>query len=100
MTEVTITEFRKRLNKQVDRCADSHEVLKVLRREGQDFVVLSAADWAAVEETLHLNQIPGMVESVHAAHAEPLAKGTPLEKLGWGTGRSFSPPMPSRTPGD
>ena len=83
MTEVSISQFRKRLNKQVDHCADSHDVLKVLRRNGRDFVVLSASDWAAIEETLHLNQIPGMVESVHAAHAEPLKKGTPLEKLNW-----------------
>ena len=83
MTEVTISEFRKGLTKQVGRCADSHDVLKVLRRDGQDFVVLSAADWAAIEETLHLNQIPGMVESIHAAHAEPLRKGIPLEKLAW-----------------
>lgn len=83
MTEVTISEFRKGLSKQVDRCANSHDVLKVLRRNGQDFVVLSAADWAAVEETLHLNRITGMVKSIHAAHAEPLAKGTSLEKLAW-----------------
>jgi prevent-host-death family protein len=83
MTEVSVSEFRKRLNKEVDRCVDSHDVLKVLRRKGQDFVVLSASDWAAIEETLRLNQVPGLVESIHAAHAEPLDKGTPLEKLDW-----------------
>jgi PHD/YefM family antitoxin component YafN of YafNO toxin-antitoxin module len=83
MRKVTFSEFRKCLTKQVDRCADSHEALKVLRRDGQDFVVLSAADWAAVEETMHLNKIPGMVESIHASHAEPLGNGTPLEKLDW-----------------
>ena len=83
MTELTLNEFRRRLRNAVDHCADNHETLKVLRRDGADFVVLSASDWAAIEETLHLNQIPGMVESIHAAHAEPLEKGTPMEKLNW-----------------
>lgn len=83
MTEITITEFRKRMKMQVDLCSGSHEVLKVVRRDGEDFVVLSAADWASIEETLQLNQIPGMVDSIHAADSEPLEEGTPLEKLDW-----------------
>jgi hypothetical protein len=32
---------------------------------------------------LALNQVPGLVESLHRAAAEPLADGTPLEELDW-----------------
>ena len=83
MTELTLAEFRRKLREAVDRCADNHEALKVLRRDGADFVVLSAEDWASVEETLRLNQTPGLAKSILAANAEPLEAGTPLENLDW-----------------
>jgi PHD/YefM family antitoxin component YafN of YafNO toxin-antitoxin module len=45
--------------------------------------VLGAEDWRAIEETIYLNQIPGLVDSIHKAANEPLEKGTLLEKLRW-----------------
>jgi len=50
---------------------------------GEDFVVLDAEDWRAIEETLYLHQVPGLVESIHRAAAEPLEEGTRLEDLDW-----------------
>jgi antitoxin YefM len=83
MTQMTLSEFRKNLNKTLDQCAAKHEAQRIVRRNGEDAVVLSASDWSAIEETLYLNQVPGMVESIHDAHREPLSEGTPLEKLDW-----------------
>ncbi|MCX7045655.1 MAG: type II toxin-antitoxin system Phd/YefM family antitoxin [Candidatus Sumerlaeota bacterium] len=83
MTQVTVSQFRRRLSKEVGKCAVEHDILRVTMPSGDDFVVLNAQDWQAIEETLYLNQIPGMVESIHAANKEPLEKGTPLEKLKW-----------------
>lgn len=71
------------MRREIQRCAESHEVLRVKQQNGEDFVILSAADWRAIEETLFLNQIPGMVASIHAAAAEPLQEGTKLENLDW-----------------
>jgi hypothetical protein len=36
-----------------------------------------------MEETLYLNQFPGLVESIHHAAAESLDEGTPPEELDW-----------------
>jgi antitoxin YefM len=83
MSETTANEFRKTLKSQVDRTIADHEVLKVKRRNGEDFVVIGEKDWQAIEETLYLNRFPGLVESIHRADQEPLDKGTPLEKLDW-----------------
>lgn len=83
MDEVSANEFRARLKSQVDGVIENHTVLRVRRRRGGDFVVLSAEDWSAIEETLHLNRMPGLVESVHEAAAEPLSEGTELEDLEW-----------------
>jgi len=83
MKETTANHFRENLKSEVDRVVQSHEVLRVTRRRGGDFVVLSADDWEAVAETLYLNQFPGMVESIENAAAEPIEEGTPLQDLDW-----------------
>jgi len=81
MIETTANEFRQTLKAKVDDCINNHDVLKVKRRNGGDFVVLGEEDWRAVEETLYLNQFPGLADSIHQAAAEPLSAGTRLENL-------------------
>jgi len=83
MQETTANLFRQNLKSEVDRCIDNHDVLRVTRRNGGSFIVLGETDWRAVEETLHLNQVPGLVDSIHAAAAEPLEQGTVLKDLDW-----------------
>lgn len=83
MYETTANEFRKKLKSEVDRCIADHAVLKVKRRNGENFVVIGEKDWHSIEETLYLNRMPGMPQSIHKAAREPLEKGTPLEELKW-----------------
>ena len=77
MPETTSNIFRKTLKSQVDDAIANHEVLKVKRRNGENFVVIGEKDWKAIEETLYLNQFPGLVESIHKADKEPIEEGTP-----------------------
>ena len=83
MSETTSNIFRKTLKSQVDNAIANHEVLKVKRRNGENFVVIGEKDWKAIEETLYINQFPGLVESIHEADKEPIEEGTPLEELDW-----------------
>ncbi len=83
MRETTANMFRQQLKSEVDNCVANHEVLRVKRRNGENFVVIGEADWQAIEETLHLNQFPGLVQSIHEAAKEPLEEGVPLEELEW-----------------
>lgn len=76
MIETTANHFRQHLKTQVDECITSHDVLRVTRRNGENFVVLGESDWKAIEETLYLNQFPGLVQSIHEAAHEPLEEGT------------------------
>lgn len=83
MKEVSAHRFRQNLKSEVDKVIEEHDVLRVTRRRGGDFVVLAADDWSAIEETLYLNRVPGLVESLRRAAEEPLEKGTQLEDLEW-----------------
>ncbi len=83
MTETTANQFRQNLKKEVDRCLKNHDILKVKRKNGKAFVVLGLDDWSAIEETIFLNRIPGMVKSIHQAAKEPLSKGKKLRDFKW-----------------
>lgn len=83
MNETTANEFRKKLKHYTDMSILNHEVLRVKRRNGEDFVVLGEKDWKAIEETLYLNQFPGLVDSIKKAAEESIEEGTSLEELDW-----------------
>ena len=83
MFEISADEFRKKLKFQVDQAITNHQVLKIKRKNGENFVVIGEKDWKAIEETLYLNQFLGLVDSIHEAGREPLEEGTALEDLDW-----------------
>jgi PHD/YefM family antitoxin component YafN of YafNO toxin-antitoxin module len=83
MLETTATKLRKNLPREIEPCFKNHETLHVKQRDGKDFVIISAEDWQAIEETLFLNSIPNMVASIHDAANESLTQGTHLQDLDW-----------------
>ncbi|MBC2717406.1 MAG: hypothetical protein HF978_19035 [Desulfobacteraceae bacterium] len=83
MNETTANEFRKKLKYFADISILNHEVLKVKRRNGENFVVIGEKDWKAIEETLYLNQFPNLVDSIKDSAKEPIENGTSLEELDW-----------------
>ena len=83
MSEITANYFREHLKASVDDVVENHDVLKVTRRNGGDFVVVSADDWSAIAETINLNQVAEFVDSIHNMAKEPLENGTKLEDIDW-----------------
>jgi antitoxin YefM len=63
MATVSATEARKRLYALIDEVSQSHEPVQITGKRG-NAVLLSEADWRAIQETLHLVSIPGMRESI------------------------------------
>ena len=63
MASITATEARKTLYKLIDDVAGSHEPIQITGKRG-NAVLVSEADWHAVQETLYLVSIPGMRESI------------------------------------
>ncbi len=83
MLETTDTKLKADFESEIQRCIDNHNPLKVYRENGESFVVISESDWRSIEETIYLNQIPSLVQSIQEAAKEPLSEGTPLEELDW-----------------
>lgn len=82
MKPFTVKEARDNLYHLIDEIAQSHQPITI-KGKRNDAVLVSREDWEAISETIFLNKIPGMVESINEASAEPLEEGTPLEELDW-----------------
>ena len=70
MASVTASEARRRLFHLIDDVAESHEPV-VIRGKRNNGVLVSEDDWRAIQETLHLAQIPEMVDSIREGMATP-----------------------------
>ena len=64
METVSVNRFRDRLREFVEKVASSHSPLKVTRRNGEDFVVISADDWEKDQETLHVLQNTDLMKQI------------------------------------
>ena len=64
MNVVSVNQFRENLKRFVERAASEHEPLKVSRRNGEDFIVLSSEDWERDQETLYVLQNNDLMRQV------------------------------------
>lgn len=64
MRQMTVNEFRSRLKTSVDAVIESHVPLRITRRAGQDFVVVSAEDWESEQETLYVLQNQSLMAQI------------------------------------
>ncbi len=56
MDTVSVNKFRENLKNFVEQVTHEHLPLKVTRRSGGNFVVISAEDWEREQETLYVLQ--------------------------------------------
>lgn len=64
----------------IDEANESHEPIQITGKRG-NAVLVSEDDWRAIQETLYLQGIPGMVESIQKARDEGIGKGS--KELDW-----------------
>jgi len=80
MTTISATKARSQLYQLIDAANDSHEPIQITGKRG-NAVLLSESDWRAIQETLYLQSIPGMVESIQQARMEGIPNAS--DDLEW-----------------
>lgn len=70
MDVTNATNARKDLFQLIDRVAD-HHVPCLITGKRNNAVLISEEDWRGLQETLYLNSIPGMAESIVEASNAP-----------------------------
>jgi prevent-host-death family protein len=71
MTTLTASEARASLYRLIDETAASHQPV-VITGKRHNAVLVSADDWASIQETMYLLSIPGMRESIREGLATPV----------------------------
>ena len=64
MDTISVNKFRENLKSVVEQVVSRHEPLKVTRRAGEAFVVMSADDWEREQETLHVLQSRSLMQQI------------------------------------
>jgi antitoxin YefM len=74
MSATNVTSARQNLFRLIEQVNTEHEPILITGKRGSA-VLISEDDWRAIEETIYLNSIPGLAESIR--------KGidTPAEQL-------------------
>ncbi len=62
--ELSVNKFRANLKTFVDKAIEEHSVIRVTRRAGKDFVVMSADDWEREMETLYVLRNQSLMNQV------------------------------------
>lgn len=70
MTVVSITRAKTDLYKLISEVNISSRPITITNNQGKNGVLISEDDWNAIQETLYLNSIPGMAESILKAGEE------------------------------
>ena len=65
MIQLSVNKFRSNLKTFVDQSIDDHVPLRVSRRAGRDFIVISAEDWEREQETLYVLQNSSLTNQIN-----------------------------------
>ena len=76
MTSISITKARANLYKTVSDVNEYSEPITITNNRGKNAVLVSEDDWLAIQETLYLNSVPGMTQSILDSRAEDVSECT------------------------
>ncbi|MBF0995148.1 MAG: type II toxin-antitoxin system Phd/YefM family antitoxin [Lachnospiraceae bacterium] len=76
MTSIGIIKARAKLNQIVSEVNESSQPITITKNRGKNAVLVGEEDWKAIQETLYLNSIPGMSQSILASKEEDLSECT------------------------
>ena len=76
MTAINATSARKNLYQLIQDVNTNSTPITITNSRGKNAVLLSEDDWNAIQETVYLNSIPGMVDSILSANGESLEERT------------------------
>ncbi len=64
MRELSVNKFRANIKSFVDQAISEHQPLRVRRRAGRDFIVMSAEDWEREQETIYVIQNSSLMRQI------------------------------------
>ncbi|MEE3391824.1 MAG: type II toxin-antitoxin system Phd/YefM family antitoxin, partial [Candidatus Cryptobacteroides sp.] len=64
MTAISVTKARQNIYQLLNEVNENSEPVTITNTKGKNGVLISEDDWKAIQETLYLASVPGMVDSI------------------------------------
>ena len=73
MTSINSTKARAKLNQNVLEVNEYSQPITIINNRGKNAVLIGEEDWKAIQETLYLNSIPGLSQSILASKEKEIS---------------------------
>ena len=83
MKHITANTARRDFDDVLNNVIELREAVSIATDKGA-VIIVSEEEWGGIQETLYLQSIPGMVESIKTAASESLDDGVPATEVEWG----------------
>lgn len=83
MTSISATALRQNLYQTIAQVNEESKPISITNSNGKGAVLIGEDDWAAIEETLYLASIPGMVESLQEGMTTSVEDCITEDELDW-----------------
>ena len=83
MQAISATQARADLYKLISDVNENAAPVTITNSRGRNAVLIGEADWRAIQETIYLNSIPGLADSIIAASQKPLSESVSESELEW-----------------
>ena len=70
MTSISVTKARANLYQTISDVNEYSQPITITNNRGKNAVLISEDDWLSIQETLYLNSLPGMAESIQESRKE------------------------------
>lgn len=83
MTAISVTKARENIYQLLANVNSDSQPITITNSRGKNGVLISEDDWNAIQETLYLNSIPGVADSIIAGGKVPLEECVPEDEVTW-----------------
>lgn len=83
MTSISVTKARENIYQILADVNHSSQPITITNSRGKNGVLISEDDWNAIQETLYLNSVPGLSESIIKGGNTPLNECLPEDEVEW-----------------
>lgn len=83
MTSISVTKARQNIYQILNDVNENSEPITITNTNGKNAVIISEDDWKAIQETIYLNSIPGMAESIREGGETPIEECVPEDEVDW-----------------
>ncbi len=83
MSAISVTKARDNIYQLLSEVNLNSQPITITNNRGKNGVLIGEDDWNAIQETLYLNSIPGVAESIIAGGNTPIEECLPEEEVEW-----------------